>query len=193
MQVARRHRRLVVGAVLVVGAALAACGPVQPGKTPPRYRLEGSLGQVMDLGYDEVRVDSTAQDVSLTFVRVTQLDNVTADGGTANMVGTIEDYPFKVALALRGQPQPVAVRVDLTEEDANMKQRGVFSRNVRQDPRMTFPRAARGTLYLDRALVDDAGIPADFVSGDFHVTFENGIEAASGRTVFGNFNARVVQ
>jgi hypothetical protein len=175
------------------GLALAGCGPVQPGKTPAKYRLEGSLGQVMDLGYDEVRISQTRDDVSVLFVRVQTLDNVEPDGGTTNMTGTIEDYPFKLALALRGQPLPVAVRVDLTEEDANMNQRGVFSRNVRQDPRTRFPRAARGTLYLSRPLFDDSGISNEYVAGDFHVTFENGIEAASGRTVFTNFNARVMQ
>ena len=191
MQITSLTRRLV-GALAAVGLA-AACGPVQPGKSAPRYRLEGSVGQVMDLGYDEARIQASANDVALTFVRVLALDDTTADGGTSSMVGNIEDITFKMALALRGQPQPVQVRVDLTEEDANMNQRAVFSRNVRNDPRTTFPRIVRGTLYLDRAIVDDAGIPAEYVGGDFHVTFENGIEAASGRTVFGNFNAKVMQ
>jgi hypothetical protein len=31
------------------------------------------------------------------------------------------------------------------------------------------------------------------VSGDFHVTFENGVAPASGRTVFGSFTAEVVR
>jgi hypothetical protein len=192
VQVASLSRR-IAGTLLAASLVLASCGPVQPGKKPPKYRHAGSVGQVMDLGYDEVRIQSSMDDVALTFVRVQELDDTTADGGTANMVGTIEDITFKLAMALRGQPQPVDVKVDLTEEDANMNQRGVFSRNVRNDPRTTFPRMIRGELYLNRAIVDDAGIPADFVGGDFHVTFENGIEAASGRTVFGNFNAKVMQ
>ena len=50
-------------------------------------------------------------------------------------------------------------------------QRGVFSRNVQGDPRTTFPRLARGSLRFDRALDPDAR-----VGGDFHLTFENGIE-----------------
>jgi hypothetical protein len=30
------------------------------------------------------------------------------------------------------------------------------------------------------------------VNGEFHVTFENGAQVASGRTVFGSFAAKVV-
>ena len=47
------------------------------------------------------------------------------------------------------------------------------------DPRNTLPPILRGTMYFDRPL--DRGTE---VGGDFHITFENGIEAASGRTVF---------
>jgi hypothetical protein len=185
--------RLVSALLLFAGAALAGCNSSQPGKAPPRYRLEGSLGQVMDLGYDEARIRQTDQDVSVLFVRIFELDETTSDGGTSNAVGTIEDYPFKLTLALRGQPLPVGVNIDLTEEDDTMNQRGTCSRNVRNDPRKTFPRAKRGELFLERDLVSEMGVVADYVAGNFHVTFENGIEAASGRTVFGHFNARVDQ
>lgn len=193
MQVASPPRRQRGAALLVAALAMTGCNSSQPGKTPPKHRLEGSLTQVMDLGYDEVRLGQTGQDVSVLFVRIFELDDTTTDGGTANQVGTIEDYPFKVTLALRGQDLPVGVNIDLTEEDNNMNQRGVFSRNVRNDPRKSFPRAIRAELFLERPLFDDAGVSSEWVSGNFHVTFENGIEAASGRTVFGNFNARVDQ
>jgi hypothetical protein len=141
----------------------------------------------MDLGYDEVRVQLAPQDVSVLFVRV-RVSDATADAG----VGTSEDYPFKVAVKLLGAPFG-AVRVDLAEVvqagagDAGV-QRGVFSRNVLGDPRREFPAAVRSTLYFDRVPVEDG-----VVKGDFHVTFEDGIEAASGRTVFGSFDAKVVQ
>lgn len=193
MQVAGAPARLAGAVLLVAGAALVGCNSSQPGKTPPKHRLEGSLGQVMDLGYDEVRISETDQDVSVLFVRIFELDDTTSDGGATGSVGTIEDYPFKLTLALRRQPVPVGVNVDLTEEDNNMNQRGTCSRNVRNDPRKTFPRAIRGELFLERDLISDAGVAADYVAGNFHVTFENGIEAASGRTVFGNFNAKVEQ
>jgi hypothetical protein len=161
--------------------ALAACGPQDP--KVPRHRLEGSLGQVLDLGYDEVRVQLAPEDVSVLFVRVRASDG-TADAGAS----TSEDYPFKVAVDLLGAPPFGAVRVDLAEQDEAGVQRGVFSRNVLGDPRREFPAAVRSTLYFDRVPVE-GGV----VKGDFHVTFEDGIEAASGRTVFGSFDAKVVQ
>lgn len=183
MQVKLRH-------LLWLVPALAACGPQDPNKPPAKYRLEGSLTQVMDLGYDLVRVQPSVNDVSVLFVRLRPIggDSPTDGGTTMEPAGMSEDYPFKIAFDLRGQPVPTGVRVDLAEEDMNMNQRGACSRNVLNDPRKTFPRLVRGTLFLDRELMPD--MP---VQGDFNVTFENGIEAASGRTVFvKSFDARVV-
>lgn len=164
----------------------AACLPADGRRSPPKFRLEGSLTQMMDLGYDEARLISSADDVALLFVRQRPMDESEFDGGSD--VSVSEDYPFKVTFALRGEEPPIRVRVDLAEEDAAGKQRGIFSRNVLNDTRRAFPRAIRGTLYLSRSLELDAR-----VGGDFHVTFENGIEPASGRTVFGSFDAKVMQ
>lgn len=177
---------------LAAWALLAGCTSSQPGKTPARYFLEGSLSQVMDLGYDEVRIQETDQDVSLLFARVYQLEATgSTDGGeTEPESGYVEDYPFKLTLALRDQPLPIGVDIDLTEEDDAGNQRGTCSRNVRNDPRTTFPRMVRGALHLERDLMKD-GVVATSVPGNFHVTFENGIEAASGRTVFDSFDAKV--
>lgn len=182
----RAARRRLGGAAL--GALLAsACTPSDPSKAAARYRLEGSLTQVMDLGYDEVRVILAPQDVSLLFVRQRPLEDAPDDGGVQEEAGLSEDYPLKVGWALGMDMAPSGGRVDLTEEDADGNQRGVVSRNVLNDPRKLFPRLARGTLSFSRPPEPDTT-----VSGDFHCTFENGIEAASGRTVFANFTARVV-
>lgn len=187
-------RRALVAALLL-GAAMSACGN-DPTHKYAKYQLEGSLGQVMSLGYDEVRVLVAPEDVSLQFVRIRLLDATELDAGTG-MTGTTEDYPFSVTMALWGEDPPGNRRIDLTELDMNMNQRGTYARNVLNDPRKTFPNALSltgtpkpccATLYFKTTPV-----PGSKVSGDFNVTFENGIEAASGRTVFGSFDAKVVQ
>ncbi len=168
----------------IVGlSALSACGATD-GKTA-RHRLEGSLTQLMSLGYDEVRVLPSTDDVALLFVRLRPLGGV-ADGGSA--AGSSEDYPFKVTVKRLGDGPLSGTRLDLTEPDGASAQRGVFSRDVQNDPRKALPQARRSSLYFD-ASPDEAGAT---VRGDFHVTFEDGVEVASGRTVFGTFEAKVV-
>lgn len=176
---------------LVLGVALLATSAcdVDPRNPPPRFRLEGSLGQVMDLGYDEARVLIAPEDLSLVFVRKRPLASLPDDAGTTNpdQQGFSEDYPIKIAWRLLMDELPRGGRVDLAEEDAGGRQRGTVSRNVFNDPRTTFPRLARGTMRFDRPLDPDT-----VVGGDFHLTFENGIEVASGRTCFSTaFTARV--
>lgn len=183
---ARRVQGTLVPAVTGVMAALALCAcEDDPRKRPPKFRLEGSLGQVMDTGFDEARVGVASTDISITFVRIRPLGGDVADGGDPMMVGTTEDYPLKVAYRLLGDP--VGGRVDLAALDMNGAQRGVASRLVANDPRNVLPLILRGTLFFDRPLD-----PGATVGGDFHITFENGIEAASGRTVFATtFQAKV--
>lgn len=173
-------------ALALLASGLVAC-EVDPKNPPPKYRLEGSLTQVMDLGYDEARILIAPEDVSLIFVRIRPLSSVDpGDGGTPTMAGTTEDYPLKVAYRLLQDGLPSGGRVDLAAVDENGAQRGVLSRLVQNDPRNTLPPIIRGTIAFDRPLDPDT-----VVSGDFHVTFENGVEAASGRTVFSKYSARV--
>lgn len=180
---ARSTRSLLVVLASALALLGAACG--DPSKTPPKYRLEGSLTQVMDLSYDEARILIAPNDVSLQFVRIKRLETLENDGGM-QMQGVSEDYPLKIAYMLNGDPPPMGGRVDLAEP-LGTAQRGVFSRNVQGDPRNTFPPIVRGTLSFDKPVA-----PASLViSGDFHITFENGTEVSSGRTVFSNYTAKV--
>jgi hypothetical protein len=171
---------------LLAAAALAGCTSSQPGPPAPRFALEGSLGQVMDLGYDDVRLVQSDEDVALLFVRLGALTDAAPDAGGEAPTGPVEDYPLKLSVALRGAPLPAGVKVDLTEAGPDGAPRGTASRNVRGDPRRALPAVVRGSLRLDRPIDSAASVP-----GSFHVTFENGVEAASGRTVFGSFNAKV--
>jgi hypothetical protein len=177
------RRRLLL---LAVAALVAAACNDDPSKRPPRHRLEGSLGVVMDLGYDEARVLIAPDDIALLFVRTRPLNDVSEDGGTSEEQGVSEDYPLRVGYRLLGEPLDGG-RLDLAALDANGNQRGALSRNVQNDPRSVLPALARGTLLFKGPLEPNA-----LVQGDFHVTFENGVEAASGRTAFTtSFTARV--
>ena len=180
----RTRRRQLAGCFGVALAAMVLCGcESDPRKQPPKFRLEGSLGQVMEVGYDEARVLVAPTDISLLFVRIRPLGSLNPDGGTTD--GVTEDYPLKIAYRLLGDP--IGGRVDLAALDMNGAQRGTLSRNVANDPRSTLPPILRGTMYFDKPLDPDA-----VVGGDFNVTFQNGIEAASGRTAFlTSFSAKV--
>ncbi len=168
-----------------------ACAPNDPTKAPPaKYQLEGSTTQLFDLGYDEARILQTDEDVALVFVRKRPLNAILPDGGSAmnNNQGVSEDYPLKVTYALWGDPLPVKKRVDLAEMNMAMQARAVISRDVLNDPRKTYPTVERGTLIFNQTPK-----PGGTVSGDFNITFTNGVETASGRTVFGSFSAKVPQ
>ncbi len=173
---------------LVALSTAASCG--SGSDAPAKHRLEGSLGQVMDLGYDEARVDLSTTQFSLRFVRVHKLKSLGGDAGTGE-TGVSEDYPLIVSYLLDSNEDWVMDKttVDLTKVDARGNAKGVASRNVQKDPRTTLPKIVTGALTVDRAL--DLGVT---VHGDFHITFEDGIEAASGRTVFAkSFDAKVTE
>jgi hypothetical protein len=170
---------------LALAGALALGSCADPARAA--HYLEGSLGQLMDLGYDRVRVQLAPDDVSLLFVRVHQLTTF-GDAGSGGTAGTSEDYPFRVGLQRWGRALDAGVEQDLAEDGGSGTQRASFSRDVLNDPRKLFPPCRLGGLRFGAALV-----PGTTVSGDFHVTFENGIETASGRTVFDTFTAEVVQ
>lgn len=170
--------------VVALCAVAVLCSCDQSRETPPKYRLEGSLSQVMDLSYDEARILIAPNDVSLQFVRIKKLESLATDGGS-QMMGVTEDYPIKIAYILNGEPAPQGGRVDLAEPFAGA-QRGVLSRNVQNDPRNSFPAILRGTVSFDRPIE-----PGQTISGDFHITFVNGAEVASGRTVFSTYSAKV--
>lgn len=152
----------------IAAFGLTACGAPNAAK----HQLEGSLTQVMDLGYDEARVSLTDLDVSLLFVR---------------KQSALEDSVLKVTWAKAGQELNTPSQVDLAEpRPDNGAVRGTLSRDVRDDPRRLFPDPIRGKMiFFDRIQAGGK------VHTKFNVTFENGTTFASGRTVFGELDATV--
>lgn len=191
---ANRLRALVTLTGLGV---LSACSP--PGQpTPAKFKLEGSLTQLMNLGYDEARLrldydpnnPQPSDTLGIEFVRVRPLGmNTLDDGGMVNAVGASEDIVLKIGYQLAGDAPPANQRLDLTFLDQNGASRTTLSRNVLNDPRRSFPPLRVGSLFLDRA---PNRVTMNTVLGEFNLTFENGIEVASGRTVFGQFSAKVI-
>ncbi len=182
----------LLGALTALALSVS-CEPYDPTRPPaPKHQLEGSAITLFDLGYDEARILLAEQDVALLFVRTRPLVTIFPDGGVQNQqeTGVSEDYPLKVSYALWGSPMPVNTRVDLAEVSAGMAKtpRAVISRDVLLDPRKKYPRVQRGSMIFNSAPVAGAT-----VRGDFNITFTNGTETASGRTVFGSFDAKVAQ
>lgn len=179
----------LVAALILV----SACAPQDPTKAQPaKFQLEGSATQLYDLGYDEARILLAEDDFALLFVRTRPLVSILADGGISDntMVGMTEDYPIKVTYAKWGEEIPVKTRVDLSQvtDDEAKAPRVVVSRDVLNDPRKTYPTIRIGTLIFNKNPE-----PGATVTGDFNITFTNGIETASGRTVFGTFKAKVAE
>lgn len=182
--------------LLLLAVATAGCSAPN-GQPPPRFRLEGSLSQIMPLGFDEARLrldydptnPSPSDTLAIEFIRFRPpADTTLPDGGMVE-AGPNEDVVLKIGYQLAGDPPPANARLDLTFLDANGLTRTTLARNVLNDPRRTFPPLRVGSLFLDRA---PDRVAMNTVNGDFNLTFENGIEVASGRTVFGRFAARVI-
>lgn len=191
-------------AVLVALALVLGCGPVT---------LEGSLTQLYDLSYDVARVTLAPEDLAVTFVR-RQTGTLQADGGAAatenltfvlrmaieqwRVDGGVQPGSGALGFLVRRAPDgpattwedegiPSGVAIDLTQENGAGAQRGSYSRNV-DAHKVDFPKASRAELRFNRAPTSGRA-----VAGDFHVTFENGTEGASGRTVYGSFAVKEVQ
>ena len=66
------------------------------------------------------------------------------------------------------------------------QQRGLVTRDVFNDPRKTFPLISDGFMVL-------YDVPRDggTVNGSFSVTFQRCVDFGCGRTVFGDFKAKV--
>jgi hypothetical protein len=150
---------------LLLAAPLSSCAPPKA--------LEGSVTPLLDLSYERVEAQATKSEVSVRFLRAQ---------------GAGEDTILKVAAKLEGvslEPRaviPLGQRVGGPEGPL----RGAVSRSVLDEPTRAFPDIARGELVFDGYLD-----PGKTVTGELRVTFANGTDIYSGRTIFGRFEATV--
>ncbi len=148
--------------VLCLAFAGAGCGDTA---------LDGSLTEVVDLSYQRVEVVRAGDELAVNFVFPQ---------------GAGEDVVLRVSAYVLGTRMNPREPLDLTGEDPLGRVRGRVARSVQGDPLTTFPPLQRGSLTFRQELREGA-----VVDGNLNLTFENGTHAASGRTVFGRFEARV--
>lgn len=147
------------------GLFLVACGP---GGAEP---LDGSLTAVMDVTYDRATLEATDGYLGLRFLKKR---------------GAVEDTVLKVGVIIDGKVPDHSVQFDLAEAMQG-GQRGTATRNVLDDPDHTvFPRLSRGLFRVDGDLTK-----AMTVRGEVSLTFVQGNQTASGRAVFGPFEAEL--
>ena len=179
-------RRRLFGAVALTVAL--SCGS----PNAPKQRLEGSLSTVMDLGYDDAVLTFGGTEFSVLFKR----KRGSAKGDCTDLAASC-DTTLSVTSRLEQSPFPdggqdalvTGWTYDLTEVLTSGLPRGVVSRNVLDDPRgvtQPFTTLRVGEIHFINVPQQGQNLKA---AGDFHATFTNGVEFASGKTVFGSFQA----
>ncbi|HUM09797.1 MAG TPA: hypothetical protein VLT82_02505 [Myxococcaceae bacterium] len=174
-------RAAVPIAAAVVGVALA-CGPT---------KVEGSLQEILDLTYQDIKLGFAGDQIAVRWTRPRgngqdtvlevseKLDGLTVrTGDLVNLAEPLPDF----ALADAGIPDGGV----LPDGGIVSQQRGVVTRDVFNDPRKSFPLLSDGFMVL-------YDVPRDggTVHGSFSVTFQRCVDFGCGRTVFGDFKAKV--
>lgn len=131
--------------------------------------VEGSVAELLDLTYEHAEARLSQDELSVSFL-------------TAQ--GTGENTIIKVTARLQDLTFVPGTPIDLAQALENGGQRGAVGRSVLDEPARTFPAIARGSL-----LVHGTPTPGATVTGEFNVTFVNGTDVYSGRTLFGRFEA----
>jgi hypothetical protein len=160
-------RALLVGAALLASSGCASKGG----------ELEGSVSTLIDLTYERTEAQWSPGELAINFV--------TPQGTGINTV-------LKVSAVVgdmipEGYTGPLTIDLAQVLEDG--AQRGAVARSVLDEPARTFPQLQVGELVVDSTATE----PGSRITGDFHVTFVNGTDVFSGRTIFGSFEATVQQ
>jgi hypothetical protein len=145
---------------------LVACGPGTPS-------LDGSLGDVVDLEYERAELTYAEESLVLRFLRPR---------------GAGDDTVLKLSVVTTGVTAQPDLTIDLGEQLEELGPRGAVTRHVFEDPNEALPPIRRGQLELSEI----PGRPGH-VRGSFNATFTQGHAFGAGRSVFGEFEAEVVQ
>ena len=152
---------------LVLTGLLTGCG-----EGP---HIEGSVAPLLDLHYEKAEALADTAEASVRFI--------TPQGSGENTI-------LKVTARLDNLELKPGTEIDLSEllgkDPESSPQRGTVTRAVQDEPDRAFPRILRGGLTFDKAIAPSAKVP-----GSFHVTFVNGTDVYSGRTLYGRFEATV--
>lgn len=175
-------RRATPALATALVALLPSCGP---------QKVEGSLQAVIDLSYHDIKLRFSGDQIAVRWTRPRgsgedavlivseKLDGLTVrTGDMVNLAAPLPDF----ALADAGIPDGGV----LPDGGIVSQQRGVVSRDVFNDPRKTFPLIESGFMVLY-----DVPVDGGVVGGSFSVTFERCVDFGCGRTVFGDFKAKV--
>lgn len=156
----------LVALLTALTAGLCACG-----QGP---HIEGSVSDLIDMRYETAELLGTEEEISVRFITRQEA----AENTILKVAARLDDLTFT-------PDQPIDLAAPLTEA-LDGPQRGTVSRSKLDEPARDFPRIARGSLTVEKALTPGAKVP-----GSFHVTFVNGTHVYSGRTLFGSFEATV--
>jgi len=178
-------RWIAIALVAVLVGAGLACG---------QQKIEGSLDEILDLTYQDIKLRFAGDQVAVRWTRPRgngedavlivseKLDGlVVRTGDSVNLAEPVPDFAIAALLADAGA-------VDggmLPDGGIVSQQRGVVSRDVFNDSRKTFPLLSDGFMIL----YDVPGDAGTLVRGSFSVTFQRCVDFGCGRTVFGDFKA----
>lgn len=174
MQVSPLHPRRTARALLAGAAAVlvASSGCASEGG-----ELEGSVSSLIDLKYERVDAQWSPGELAISFV-TPQGSGINTKLKVSAVVGD---------MIPEGYTGPLDI--NLAEVLEGGAQRGAIGRSVLDEPARTFPQLEVGQLKVDSTATE----PGSRITGDFHVTFINGTDVVSGRTIFGSFEATVQQ
>ncbi|MBI5543446.1 MAG: hypothetical protein HY901_06125 [Deltaproteobacteria bacterium] len=131
--------------------------------------LDGSLSEAFDLSFSSMLIRRSEKALQLSYLKSEGREVVVA-----------------VTVATEGLGLKPGARVELGGEYAPGHPRTVVSRAVDGEPVRTLPPVLKGTLTVDQLPTSGST-----VTGDFSVSFGEGGDVGSGRTLFGNFSAKV--
>lgn len=135
------------------------------------HTLEGSLGEILPLDFEEAEVAVTENEVVLSYWKPK---------------GEGRDVVFKLVVSIR--PGDVVPNQEYELEPLpDGTAFAVCTRAVADDPIHTLAAVRRGRFLLDAAPAVDRP-----VAGHFRVTLGEGGDAGKGRTVFGDFEVERV-